>query len=140
MTDQHSTQGQQPIPAGEGESPRKTTTVDEVAAAFGVDRERVAKAVFGEFRIGADSVLSARQVQHIAEVMLADQPLGVRTAAVMETGVYTPRPDDDFGLGSGEPSEESDRQAARADVIGDDLPSERSSWDPASKDAESTNR
>jgi hypothetical protein len=49
----------------------------------------------------------------------------------MQLGAFTPRADDDWGLGRTAPGEESDRFAATADEPDDDRPSPRSSHDPA---------
>jgi hypothetical protein len=48
-------------------------------------------------------------------VLLADQPLDAREAALMRLGAYTPRPDHEFGFGEKPPHTESDRLVRRGD-------------------------
>jgi hypothetical protein len=95
-------------PAGENTGVNTTFTVDEIARAFGVEAERVHQAIDGEFRQSGGSV-DSRQAQHLAEVLLGDQPQDQQLAALMKLGAYTPRPDHDTGLGEKDPTEESDR-------------------------------
>ena len=83
----------------------------------------------GEFRLGADASVDSRQAQHIAEVMLTDQPLDVRQAALMSLGAFTPRPDQDWGIGETAPGEESDRYAADAQRPEDEVASKQGSHD-----------
>jgi hypothetical protein len=49
----------------------------------------------------------------------------------MKLGAFTPRRDADWGLGSGPPNEQSDRQSAKAGTPDDELASERSSHAPS---------
>ena len=96
-------------PAGEAQGEDATFTLPEVATAFEVAPERVTRAVAGEFGGGAGDRVDSRQAQHLAEVLLGDQPLATREAALMQLGAFTPRPDQDWGLGEKAPGEESNR-------------------------------
>lgn len=116
-------------PAGELQGIGSTFSAQQVAAAFGVSIDRVHNAMAGEFRLGADASVDSRQAQHIAEVMLTDQPLDVRQAALMSLGAFTPRPDQDWGIGETAPGEESDRYAADAHRPEDEVASKQGSHD-----------
>ena len=94
-------------PAGEAQGVGDTFTVDQVAAAFGVGEDRVRRAMSGEFALTESASLDSRQVQHLAEVLLADRPQPDREAVLMELGAFTPRPDQAWGLGEKAPGEES---------------------------------
>lgn len=123
------------VEAGEEQSNRHFG-VDQIAAAFEVAPERIRRAMHGEFGLGSDGLADSRMAQHLAEVLLGDQPLDRREAALMRLGAFTPRSDADWGVGSGAPEEESDRQSARAGTSDERLASERSSYDPATQPAE----
>jgi hypothetical protein len=117
------------VPAGEGQGLGAAFTADQVAAAFGVAIDRVHRAMAGEFNLGADGRVDSRQAQHLAEVILGDEELAEREAALMRLGAYTPRADQDWGLGETAPGEESDRYAASADTLEDERASRRGSYD-----------
>ena len=102
------------IEAGEGEGEAARFSLDQIAAAFAVDAERVQRAFEGEFGLGADGRVDSKMAQHLAEVILGDLPLDRREAALMRLGAFTPRSDAAWGPGSGPPAEESDRQGAGA--------------------------
>lgn len=121
------------IPAGEGQGIHARFDADQVASAFDVDVARVHRAMAGEFNLDPDAKVDSRQVQRLAEVLLGDQPLDVREAATMQLGAFTPRPDENWGLGDTAPGEESDRMAASADVLEDERASRRSSHDPSQR-------
>ncbi|HEV2107420.1 MAG TPA: hypothetical protein VGR16_04090 [Thermomicrobiales bacterium] len=104
---------------------------DQVARAFDVEEDRVHRAMHGEFGMAADGTINSRQAQQIAEVMLADEPLDQQEAKLMKLGAYTPRFDDEWGLGDTAPGEESDRLSHSADKLEDEAPSKRASYDPA---------
>jgi len=97
------------LPAGEAEGEHATFGCSDIAAAFGVDAARVEAAFSGEFGLPADAAVTSRQAQDLAEVLLGDQPLAGREAALMRLGAFTPRADHDIGLGEKDPAEESDR-------------------------------
>ncbi len=103
---------------------------DQVARAFEVEEERVHRAMQGEFGMATDGKMNSRQAQQLAEVMLADEPLDHQEAKLMTLGAYTPRFDDDWGLGDTAPGEESDRLSRSADKPEDEAPSKRASYDP----------
>ena len=105
------------VPAGEGESSGETFTAPAIAAAFGVAEARVRRAIGGEFGQEADAQLDSRQVQYLAEVLLADRPQTEREAALMHLGAYTPRSDHEWGIGEAPPGEESDRVAGDDDHV-----------------------
>jgi len=118
-------------PAGEAQGQEARFTADQVAGAFEVEAERVPRALAGEFNLGTDALVDSRQAQQLAEVLLGDLPLDQQEAALMKLGAFTPRPDQVWGMGETAPGEESDRFAASADVLEDEVASERSSNDPA---------
>jgi hypothetical protein len=112
MQDQNDSQREY-APAGEAADLDRTFQVAEIAEAFGVEQARVERAVEGEF--GAGATIDSRAVQHLAEVLLVDQPLAEREAAMMVLGAFTPRPDHQDGLGENDPENESDRLVRNAD-------------------------
>lgn len=120
-------------PVGEEQGEGARFTVDEIASAFKVAVDRIERAVAGEFGASRDDRFDSQAVQHLAEVVLGDQPIDQRQAALMTLGAFTPRTDADYGLGDARPDEESDRQAARADVPATERASNRSSHDPATQ-------
>ncbi|HKG26069.1 MAG TPA: hypothetical protein VKB09_10505 [Thermomicrobiales bacterium] len=124
------------VPPGEDQGVGRRFGLGTIAAAFGVEVERVAQAVAGEFGSTTGTPVDSRQAQHLAEVLLADQPLDRRQAALMQLGAFTPRSDVEWGLGDGRPGEESDLLASRADVPPTELASPRSSHDPATQPVE----
>ena len=69
----------------------------------------------GEFGLGADGRVDSRQAQHLAEVILGDQPLAEQEAALMRVGAFTPRPD--HGWGSGRRLRRRERQARAGRVV-----------------------
>ncbi|MFN8590436.1 MAG: hypothetical protein U0031_03160 [Thermomicrobiales bacterium] len=102
------------VPAGEAQGVGSTFTSQEIAAAFEVAGERVVRALAGEFGLDARDRVDSRRAQHLAEVILGDQPQAEREAALMRLGAFTPRADHEWGVGEAAPGEESDR------VVGDD--------------------
>ena len=116
-------------PAGEGQGLDATFAAEQVAAAFNVAIDRVHRAIAGEFNLGPDGRVDSRQAQHLAEVILGDEELAEREAALMRLGAFTPRADEDWGLGDTAPGEESDRFAASADTLEDERASPRGSYD-----------
>jgi hypothetical protein len=101
-------------PSGEAQGTRQTFGAGEIAVAFAVEESRVRRALAGEFGLNSGGSVDSQQVQHLAEVILGDQPQDQREAALMRLGAFTPRPDHEFGIGEAAPGEESDR------VVGDD--------------------
>ena len=100
-------------PAGEAQGQNETFTAEQIAGAFGVEIGRVHKAMQGEFGLGEGGRVDSRQAQGLAEVLLGDQPLDQREAALMQLGAYTPRSDHEWGSGETAPGEESDRLQKR---------------------------
>ena len=133
MTDQTRDNDGLYIEAGEDKGVNRTFSVDQVAEAFDVARDRVVRAVAGEFGMEPDCALTSRNAQDLVEALLGDLPLDQREAALMKLGAFTPRSDADWGLGSGPPAEESDRQSARAGTPDDVLASKRSSHAPSTQ-------
>ncbi len=121
------------LPAGEDQGLGARFSAEELATAFDVAVERVRQAISGELTIGTEEKVDSRQAQRLAEVLLGDQPQDIRQAALMRLGSFTPRPDQEWGLGETAPGEESDRLAASVDVLDDEVASERSSHDPAQR-------
>ena len=117
------------VPAGEAQGLGESFGADQVAAGFNVAIDRVHRAMAGEFNLGSDGRVDSRQAQHLAEVILGDEELAEREAALMRLGAYTPRADQDWGLGETAPGEESDRYAASADTLEDERASRRGSFD-----------
>lgn len=121
------------VPAGEDRGAGRRFTAKTIAMAFGVDEARVVRALEGEWGMTPQAEVDSRQAQELAEVLLGDQPLDQRQAALMRLGAFTPRSDVEWGLGDARPGEESDLLAARADVPPTELASPRSSHDPATQ-------
>jgi len=96
-------------PAGEAQGQDSRFTADQVAAAFEVDVDRVHNAFQGEFQLGADASVDSRQAQQLAEVIIGDEPQDRQQAALMKLGAFTPRTDEDYGRGQGDPDDESDK-------------------------------
>ena len=119
------------VPAGETQGVTRRFFADQVAAAFDVSVDRVERAMAGEFEMDAGGTVDSKQAQHLAEVLLGDLPEGAMEAGLMRLGAFTPRTDDDWGLGDTAPGEESDRLAARADRPEDELASKQASYDPS---------
>jgi hypothetical protein len=123
-------------PKGEENSPVAQFSAAEVAKAFEVELDRIERAMYGEFGLDAGDTISSHKAQQLAEIVLAERPLGDREAALMRLGAYTPRSDVEWGLGDTYEGEESDRLAARAERPDNDLASGKSSYDPATQDAD----
>jgi hypothetical protein len=119
------------LPAGEAAGEGRTFSLPEVARAFAVEPDRVRRAFAGEFRLGDGGRIDSRQAQHLAELMLTDEPLAEREAALMRLGAFTPRPDQMWGVGETAPGEESDRYVADPTVPEDDLAARDASHDPS---------
>jgi hypothetical protein len=134
-SDKHTSDQGAYIEAGEAEPTRQTVTAELVARAFGVDRQRVVRALEAEFDLGPDARIDERTAHELSELLLTDQPLDKREAAMMRLGVFTPRRDAVEGIGSGPPGEESDRLSAEADVPPDVLASKHSSYAPSTTDS-----
>ncbi|MBA3449703.1 MAG: hypothetical protein H0T18_00665 [Chloroflexia bacterium] len=96
-------------PAGEAQGAGDRFAAGQVAAAFAVTIDRVHRAMTGEFGLDPDDSVTSRQAQHLTEVILGDQPLAEREAALMQLGAFTPRADHDWGIGEAAPGEESDK-------------------------------
>ncbi len=101
-------------PAGEAQGEEETFTAEQIAAAFSVAIERVHRAMAGEFGLDQADQVDSRRAQHLAEVILGDQPQAEQQAALMQLGAFTARSDHESGVGETPPGEESDR------VVGDD--------------------
>ncbi len=117
--------------AGETQGVPRRFFADQVAAAFDVSVDRVERAMAGEFGMDAGDTVDSRQAQQLAEVLLGDLSLGERQAGLMRLGAFTPRTDDDWGLGDTAAGEESDRLAARPDKPEDEVASKQGSYDPS---------
>lgn len=133
MSDQHPARGTIEAPAGQDQGVGARFSIEAIAEAFDVERPRVERAIAGEFGDDGDATVDSQQAQHLAEVLLGDQPQDQRQAALMALGAFTPRSDADWGLGDALPGEESDLQSARADTPPTELASPRSSHDPATQ-------
>ncbi len=118
-------------PAGEDVALDAQFSADQVAGAFGVDIDRVHRAMAGEFQLASRDSVSSSQARGLADVLLGDLPIDRQQAALMTLGAFTPRSDDDWGLGDTAPGEESDRLSSDADKPEDISPSPRASHDPA---------
>jgi hypothetical protein len=100
-------------PAGEAQGQGAAFTAEQVAGAFGVGLDRVHAAMAGELDLDVIDTVDSQQAQLLAEVLLGDQPLDRRQAALMELGAFTPRSDHEWGSGETAPDEESDRLQQR---------------------------
>jgi len=118
-------------PAGELQGIDARFTVAQLAMAFGVAQDRVANALAGEFCLGANDTVDSRQAQRLSEVLMTDAPMDLREAALMTLGAYTPRADEDWGVGDVAPGEEGDRFAASPFKTPDELDSPTGSHDPS---------
>ena len=96
-------------PAGEAQGEDARFSAAQIARGFAVEIDRVHRAMSGELGLGADDRVDSRQAQHLVEVILGDQALAEREAALMRVGVFTPRPDHEWGVGETPPGEESDK-------------------------------
>jgi hypothetical protein len=96
-------------PSGEAQGEGARFSAEQIASGFEVAIERVHRAIEGEFGLGADGRVDSRQAQHLAEVILGDQPLAEQEAALTRVGAFTPRPDHEWGIGETPPGEESDK-------------------------------
>jgi hypothetical protein len=92
-----------PLPAGERQGINATFTAGQIARAFDIDPARVERAIVGEFGASAAGRVDSRQAQRLSEVLLFDQPLENREAALMRLGAFTPRPDEEWGFGDEPP-------------------------------------
>jgi len=122
-------------PAGELQGEGTRFSPDQIASAFHVDRSTVDRAIRGEFGRAAERGVTSREAQRLSEVLLPDTPLPEREAALMVLGAFTPRRDEEWGLGDTAPGEASDRYAARPDEPADDLASRTGSYDPSQPSA-----
>lgn len=104
-------------PAGEAQGVDATFSADQVAGAFEVARDRVIRAIDGEFGMGPDGQVDSRQAQHLAEVIIGDQPQDKQMAALMQLGAYTPRSDEVYGRGEAAPADESDKLERQGDEL-----------------------
>jgi len=104
-------------PAGEAQGTTSTFSAEQVGRGFDVAVDRVYRAMEGEFGLAPSAQVTSHQAQHLAEVILGDQPLANREAALMQLGAFTPRSDHDWGVGEAAPNEESDRVAGDDDHI-----------------------
>jgi hypothetical protein len=96
-------------PAGEAQGEDARFSAEQIARGFEVEIDRVHRALSGEFGLATDGRVDSRQAQHLAEVILGDQPLAEQEAALMRLGTFTPRPDHEWGVGETPPGEESDK-------------------------------
>ena len=96
-------------PAGEAQGEAARFSAEQIAQGFGVEIDRVHRAMSGEFGLGEAGRVDSRQAQHLVEVILGDQPQAEREAALMRLGAFTPRPDHSWGIGEAAPGEESDK-------------------------------
>jgi hypothetical protein len=124
-----------PLPAGERQGINAIFTTAQIARAFGIEPARVERAIAGEFGRSAETGVDSRQAQRLSEVLLFDQPLENREAALMRLGAFTPRPDEVWGIGDEPPGEESDRLAASPDKPPDELASKNASYAPSQDSA-----
>ena len=85
--------------AGETQGIDDTFGAPAIAEAFGVEEDRVHNALEGEYGLGPDARVDSQQAQNLAEVLLGDQPMDQKMAALMRLGSFTPRPDDAWGFG-----------------------------------------
>lgn len=116
------------IPFGEESGVRDTFDLEQIAHAFEVEPERVHQAMLGEFGSDTERV-DSKQAQHLAEVLIGDQPQDHQMAALMKLGAFTPRTDHNEGIGEKDPDDESDKLAGsveeRKEGLGQPLMDER---------------
>jgi hypothetical protein len=97
-------------PLGEESGVRDTFDLEQIARAFEVDPERVRRAMLGEFGSDTERV-NSKQAQHLAEVIIGDEPQDHQMAALMKLGAFTPRTDAVEGINEKAPGEQSDKLA-----------------------------
>lgn len=131
QTNEASSRDGERTPAGEGVASDARFSADQVAGAFGVEIDRVHRALAGEFQLGAGDTVTSIQARGLADVLLGDLPIDRQQAALMTLGAFTARSDDAWGMGDTAPGEESDRLSSDADKPEDISPSPRASHDPA---------
>lgn len=113
-----------------------TFTVDQIANAFDVAPERVQHAIAGELHLRSDHHVTSKQAQQLAEVLLGDQPLDQREAAVARLGAFSPRYDDVWGKGDNPEDEPGERLSDRTGAGDGEATSPRSSHDPSTNPAD----
>src|SRR4051794_17167685 len=87
------------VPAGENARTDVRFDIAQIGAALGLDPQIVDAAAHSEFGSPQGALLDSRHVQRLAELLLADQPLADREAALLQFGAYTPRADVGDGIG-----------------------------------------
>ncbi len=125
---ENSIHGGEYAPHGEESGVQDSFGLEQIARAFEVEPERVQRAMLGEF--GSDQQhVDSKQAQHLAEVLIGDQPQDHQMAALMRLGAFTPRTDHAEGIGEKDPDEESDKLAEtveeRKEGLGQPLMDER---------------
>ena len=73
---------------------------------------RVHDAMRGEYDLGPGERVSSAQAQELLEALIPEAPLDQREAMLMELGAFTPRRDDDWGIGEASPEEVRARNRA----------------------------
>ena len=115
-------------PFGEERGIGDTFDLEQIARAFEVSPERDQRAMLGEFGSDTERV-DSKGAQHLAEVLIGDQPQDHQMAALMKLGAFTPRSDHNEGVGEKDPDEESDKLARsveqRKEGLGQPLMDER---------------
>lgn len=112
-----------------------TFTIDQIATAFEVAPDRVQRAIAGELHLRSDHHVTSKQAQQLAEVLLGDQPLDEREAAVSRLGAFSPRYDDAWGKGDNPDDEPGERLSDRTGAPDGNATSPRSSHGPATNPA-----
>ncbi len=107
------------IPAGEAQGAGETFSAEQMAAAFGVDVDRVHDAMRGEYGLGPEERVTNAQAHELVEALLPEAPLDRREAMLMELGAYTPRRDEERGIGESSPAEVRARNRADFADAGD---------------------
>lgn len=99
-------------PAGEAQGADDTFTAEQLADAFRVRIGRVHNAMQGEYGLGPGERVTSQQASELLEALMPEAPLDQREAMLMELGAFTPRGDDEWGIGEASPAEVRARNRA----------------------------
>lgn len=106
-------------PAGEAHGAGDTFAAEHLADAFRVRIGRVHDAMQGEYGLGPGDRVTSKQAHDLLEALIPDAPLDQRDAMLMDLGAFTPRRDEERGIGDASPAEVRARNRADFADAGD---------------------
>jgi hypothetical protein len=106
-------------PAGEGQGAGATFAAEQLADTFRVRIGRVHDAMRGEYGLDPGGRVTSKQAHDLLEALLPEAPLEQREAMLMELGAFTPRRDEERGIGESSPTEVRARNRADFADAGD---------------------